>query len=260
MGKPMAARLLRQGYTVVSCAHVRREAIDALKADGLIEVASPREVARAAAVVLTIVRDTQESEHVILGTHGVLAGMRPGAILVIMSTIDPPCCHRVAAAAAARGVAVLDAPVSGGASGAAQGRLALLVGGARAVIERARPILEAMGRLVLCGDLGMGMIAKLANNAVLGGTIALVAEALALAQAYGMPAASLLEVMRHSSGNSFVVHHWGELTAAWARHGLINVRKDVRLCLEAAQSKEVTMPLTAETSQYPWDFYLTPQR
>lgn len=260
MGKPMAARLLRQGYAVVSCAHVRREAIEALKTDGLIEVASPWEVATATDCVLTIVRDTQESENAILGTHGVLAGMHPGAILIIMSTIDPTFCHRVAAAAAAQGVAVLDAPVSGGASAAAQGSLALLVGGDLAVIERARPILEAMGRMVVCGDLGMGMVAKLANNAVLGGTIALVAEALTFARAYGMPAASLLEVLRHSSGNSAVVQRWDELTAAWARHGLINVRKDLRLCLEAAQSKEVTMPLTAGTSQYPWDLYMAPQR
>ena len=260
MGKPMATRLLRQGYAVVSCAHVRRETIEALKADGLIEVSSPQEVATAAALVLTIVRDTQESEDVILGTHGALAGMRPGAILIIMSTIDPTFCHRVAAAATARGVAVLDAPVSGGASAAAQGNLALLVGGDLAVIERVRPILEVMGRIVVCGDLGMGMVAKLANNAVLGGTIALVAEALTLARAYGMPAASLLEAMRHSSGNSFVVHHWDELAAGWVRRGFVNVRKDVRLCLEAAHSQEVTMPMTTRTSQYPWDLYMSPQR
>ena len=128
------------------------------------------------------------------------------------------------------------------------------------MIERARPILEAMGRVVVCGDLGMGMVAKLANNAVLGGTIALVAEALAFARAYEMPAALLLEVMRHSSGHSFVVDHWDELAAGWARHGLINVRKDLQLCLEAAQSKEVTMPMTAGTRQYPWDLSMTPPR
>ena len=214
-------------------------------------------------VIEHVVRPTLPAamlEDVILGTHGALAGMRPGAILIIMSTIDPTFCHRVAAAATARGVAVLDAPVSGGASAAAQGNLALLVGGDLAVIERVRPILEVMGRIVVCGDLGMGMVAKLANNAVLGGTIALVAEALTLTRAYGMPAASLLEAMRHSSGNSFVVHHWDELAAGWVRRGFVNVRKDVRLCLEAAHSQEVTMPMTTGTSQYPWDLYMSPQR
>jgi 2-hydroxy-3-oxopropionate reductase len=251
IGKPMAARLLSQGYRVISCVHVRRDAIEELKAMGLIEVASPREVAAATDVVMTMVRNTQESEGVIFGEQGILAGMPQGATLIIMSTIDPQFCRRVAAHAAAQGVAVLDAPVSGGAPGAEQSTLALMVGGERTVLERCQPLLESLGRIFACGEVGMGMVAKLANQAVLFGTIALVAEALALARAHGMPDVELLEVLRHSTANSFIVQNWELIRALWAHLEPLG-NKDVRTCLEVAHAQAVTMPLTALTSHYPW--------
>jgi 3-hydroxyisobutyrate dehydrogenase-like beta-hydroxyacid dehydrogenase len=168
-----------------------------------------------------------------------------------MSTIDPQCCRRVAAQAAAQGVAVLDAPVSGGAPGAEQGTLALMVGGERTVLERCRPLLEAMGRVFACGAVGMGMVAKLANQAVFWGTVAVVTEALAFARAHGMPDVELLEVLRYSSANSVTVQHWEFIRAMWVHYGPLGM-KDVRTCLEVANAKAVPMPLTALTSQYPW--------
>ena len=251
IGKPMAARLLSQGYRVISYAHVRRDAIEELKAMGLLEVSSPREVAAATDVVMTMVRNTQESEGVIFGEQGVLAGMAQGATLIIMSTIDPQFCRRVAAHAAAQGVVVLDAPVSGGAPGAEQGTLALMVGGERTVLERYRPLLEALGRVFACGEVGTGMVAKLANQAVFWGTVALVTEALAFARAHGMPEVELLEVLRHSSANSSTLQYWELLWAMWAHHEPLGTT-NVRMCMEVANAKAVTMPLTALTSRYPW--------
>jgi 3-hydroxyisobutyrate dehydrogenase-like beta-hydroxyacid dehydrogenase len=97
----------------------------------------------------------------------------------------------------------------------------------------------------------MGMVAKLANQAVLFGTIALVAEALALARAHGMPDVELLEVLRHSTANSFIGQNWEWIRAVWAHLEPLGI-KDVRTCLEVANPKVVTMPLTALTSHYPW--------
>jgi 3-hydroxyisobutyrate dehydrogenase-like beta-hydroxyacid dehydrogenase len=251
MGKPMAARLLSQGYRVSSCAHRRRDAIEELKAIGLIEMSSPREVAAATDVVMTMVRNTQESEGVICGEQGVLAGMAQGAILILMSTLAPDFCRRVATQAASHGVAVLDAPVSGGPPGAVQGTLALMVGGARTALDHCRPLLESLGRVFACGDIGMGMVAKLANNAVAFGTMALVAEALSLARTQGMAEVQLLEVLQHSSANSFIVQHWELIRSMWAHIEPLGI-KDVRTCLEVANAQAVTMPLTALTSHYPW--------
>src|SRR5258708_5836914 len=95
IGKPMAIRLLTQGFEVVSCAHVRREALEELKTQGLIEVDAPRTVAAPTDLVITMVRDTAQSKAVILGDQGVLAGLHPGATLIIMSTIDPEFCRSV---------------------------------------------------------------------------------------------------------------------------------------------------------------------
>lgn len=252
MGKPMAKRLLSHGFEVVSCAHVRRQAIEELKAAGLIEAASPRAVAEGADVVITMVRDTRESEEVILGTGGALSGMRQGTTLIIMSTIDPDFCRRVASLAASQDVAVLDAPVSGFPWRAEQGALALMVGGEPGVIERCRPVLEVMGRVFPCGEVGMGMVTKLANNAVVLGTAALILEARALAQAYGMPESRLLDVFKHASANSFVVQNWEAIRAVWD-HAIGLGLKDVKICLDVASGKGIQMPLTALASRYNWN-------
>jgi 3-hydroxyisobutyrate dehydrogenase-like beta-hydroxyacid dehydrogenase len=251
MGQPMATRLLAQGFTVVSCAHVRRAALDTLKPQGLTEVDSPRTVAATTDLVLIMVRDTAEAEAVTLGDKGVLAGLCPGAILVMMSTIDPAFCRRVDPLATARGGAFLEAPVSGGPVLAAQGTLALLVGGERLVLERCRAVLETLGRIIYCGALGLGMVAKLANNAVLYGTMGLVTEALAFGQAHGMSAAALLEVFQQASANSVTVQQWAVIQGMW-EHAIGLGMKDVQICLDVAERHAIPMPLTAVTRHYPW--------
>lgn len=251
MGKPMAKQLLNHGWNVVSCAHVRRQALEELQTIGLIEAASPQAVAAQTDVVITMVRDTQESHDVILGEQGVLRGMARSTTLIIMSTLDPAFCQHVAAHASVQGVAVLDAPVSGLPVRAEQGTLALMVGGETAVLEQCRPLLETFGQIFFCGAVGMGMVAKLANNAVALGTVALLLEARTLARAHGMPEGHLMEIFTQASANSFVVQHWEAIWEPLVGLGL----KDLHLGLEVAQHRGVSMPLTGaalQTLQHDW--------
>lgn len=262
IGKPMAKRLITQGFEVISCAHVKREAIEELKKLGLVEVASPQEVAQTSTVTITMVRDTYESEVVILGEMGVLQGIRQGSTLIMMSTIYPDFCQRVAQLATEKGVHVLDSPVSGGPMGAENGTLALMVGGDKGVIEGYRHVLEAMGCIFHCGEVGMGMVTKLANNAVLFGTVAVVSEAVALAESYGMAEERLLEVFKNATANSWTVQNWEWMK--WIRDIYVPgdlkttmglSMKDLRMCLDVANRKESRMPITAITSHLDWSVY-----
>ena len=186
MGFPMARRLLQHGYQVFSCANRSRDAIETLKTEGLIEKSAPREVAEQADILITLVIDDQQTDIVLRGVSGALAGMKPGSALVIMSTLAPTYCINIAKQAAERDVAVLDCPVSGGNIGAEKGTLALIIGGDIGVVERCRAALETMGTIYHCGDVGMGQVAKLANNAISMTTAAVVGEACAMARSYGM--------------------------------------------------------------------------
>ncbi len=242
MGFPMAHRLLKHGFPVVSCAHRRREAIETLKTEGLIEKKTPREVAERADILFTIVVDDQQTDAVLRGDLGALTGMKPGAVLVIMSTLSPAYCIDVAKEAAKRGVAVLDCPVSGGNIGAEKGTLALIVGGEIEVVERCRKALEVLGAIYHCGDVGMGQVAKLANNAISMTTFAVIGEACAMARSYGMDIEKLMEILSKSTGQSFVTDNWGYIITQWP-HLCDLGRKDVRLCVETAKDKNVELPL-----------------
>ena len=176
MGFPMARRLLQHGYQVFSCANRSRDAIETLKTEGLVEKSTPREVAEQADIVITLVIDDQQTDTVLHGDSGALAGMKSGSVLVIMSTLAPSYCINIAKHAAERGVAVLDCPISGGNIGAEKGTLALITGGDVGVVERCRAALETMGTIYHCGDVGMGQVAKLANNAISMTTAAVVED------------------------------------------------------------------------------------
>ncbi len=251
MGVPMARRLLSQGWRVASAVNRSRGGIEALSADGLDERPSAADCARDAEAVITMVRDTEETRAPTPGTGGVLAALAPGATLIAMSTIDPGFCRELAAEAAAREVGVLDVPVSGFPFRAAEGTLALMVGGEAAVIERARPLLEVLGTILVCGGPGMGQVAKLANNAVAASSFAAVLEARAFAAAYGMPGEQLLEILANASGDSFVVRNWEAIQPMWT-HVMNLVRKDMGLFRQAAAASEIELPLSEITDRYPW--------
>ena len=157
MGEPMARHLLQHGFPVVSCANRRRKAIEALAKEGLVEAENPAGVGAKADIFMTIVVDQAQTEQVLRGPTGALSTLRPGSVIIIMSTIDPDYCKSLAQELAPRDIEVIDCPVSGGPHGAVAATLALMTGGAADVIERCRAPLEAMGTIFPCGEVGMGM-------------------------------------------------------------------------------------------------------
>ena len=186
MGKPMARNLLKAGYSVT--VHNRSSAAtEELAADGAKVVSSSKEVAERSEVVITMLPDSADSEAVIAGGGGVLEGATRGSVIIDMSSIAPLVSQRLGAEAAAKGVDMLDAPVSGGEPGAVAGTLAIMVGGKQGAFDRCLPILNVMGRSVVkVGDVGAGNFVKLANQIIVAANIEAIGEALVLAQKAGV--------------------------------------------------------------------------
>jgi 2-hydroxy-3-oxopropionate reductase len=182
MGRPMARHLLDAGFPLA--VHSRSPGpVDELVAAGATRCESPREVAAAAEVVVTMLPDTSDVELVLLGELGVREGIGSGSLVVDMSTIDPIATRRIARTLAESGVAMVDAPVSGGEKGAVEGTLSIMVGGRDEDVTRAMPLFRAMGTTIVhVGETGAGQVAKACNQLVVASTIQAVAEALALAE------------------------------------------------------------------------------
>ena len=248
MGRPMVNCLLRAGHSVGSFVHRRREAMEALKAKGLIEVSGTSELAKQTDIVMSIVVDEAQSDAVFRGGHGILEHLKPGSVIMLMSTISPEYCQQLAYEAREKHIQVLDCPVSGGTERAARGELSLICGGETETVERCRPTLEAMGHVHHCGAIGMGQIVKLANQALITSTFRLVSEARAMAEAHGMDLEQLMTVLRQATGNSFVVENWDLLSGQWA-HLAPLASKDLNLFVAAAQKKDVNSTLIAEAAR-----------
>jgi 2-hydroxy-3-oxopropionate reductase len=240
MGEPMASQLLQRGYQVLSSVHRRRDAIERLKPKGIVEKRNPREVAAECDIFISIVVDQTQTEQVLRGPEGALAALRRGGTIILMSTLAPVYCQRLAAESQEKGIDLIDCPVSGGPMGAEKGTLALIAGGNPVVIGRCRPPLETMGTIYPCGPVGMGMVAKLANNAVGLLTIPLVREARAMAAAHGMDMDVLMAVI--GTANSFIVQAWSWVEA-YGEKGAPVAMKDLRLCKETASALGVAMPM-----------------
>lgn len=196
MGAPMARNLLAAGHRLV--VHSRsRPPVDALVAAGAEAADTPREVAaRCGGVVITMLPDSAAVRAVALEPDGVLEGLGAGGLLIDMSTIHPTVSIDVAAAAARRGIGALDAPVSGGDVGAQQGTLSIMVGGGSADLERARPLLDVLGRTIVhVGGPGAGQVVKACNQIVVAVTIAAVSEALVLGSKAGVEPDKILDVL-----------------------------------------------------------------
>jgi 3-hydroxyisobutyrate dehydrogenase len=202
MGRPMAKNVLKANFELV--VHNRsRPPVDELVAAGAAAAGSPHQVAAQCDVVLTCVPGPADVEQVILGENGALAGARAGTVFVDHSTIDPTTARRIAAACAGRGVHFLDAPVSGGTTGAAEASLTIMVGGERAAFDRVRPVLEAEGKNIhYLGPSGVGCIVKLVNQLLVGVHLAVLAEAMVLGTRAGADPQAVYEVLRTSFGAS----------------------------------------------------------
>ncbi len=254
MGKPMAGHLLKAGYPLV--AHNRsRGAVDELVAAGATAGRSPADVARQSTVVITMLPDTPDVEAVLTGTDGVLSTLREGALVIDMSSISPAATERLAALVAAKGASMLDAPVSGGEIGAVNASLSIMVGGDAQALERARPILERMGnkeRIVHIGRSGAGQVCKVCNQIAIGGALAGVSEAFALAKKAGVDASRVRAALLGGFAASRVLEVHGERMLNGNYKPGFRARlyqKDLRLANEAAMTNGVAMPGTATVTQ-----------
>jgi 3-hydroxyisobutyrate dehydrogenase-like beta-hydroxyacid dehydrogenase len=236
----MAANLRRAGHDLAVFNRTRATADAWAQERGATVAATPAEAAAEAEVVITMVVDGPQVEAVLLGENGVVHGARAGLLCVDMSTISPADTRRIGAALAERGIHFMDAPVTGSSPKAEDGTLTIMAGGAAEDFERARPLFEAMGRLVVhAGGLGDGEVIKLINNAVAAVNAVTVGEALLVARRAGADLDVVEQVMGAGSGGSAML----ELKAGpMRRHDyttlfkLEHMLKDVRLCLEEGQA------------------------
>lgn len=246
MGQGMAHNLLRAGFPlrVWNRTAARTEP---LIAAGATAASSPADVAAHSDITLICVSDTPDVEQVVLGEKGVIEGVRPGSLVIDCSTISPSATRTIAARLAGKGAAMLDAPVSGGSEGAANGTLSIMVGGDPADFQRALPVFQAMGKTIThVGPNGSGQMVKLVNQILVVVNMQAVSEALLFAQAGGLDLEKTLAAVTGGAAGSWMLANRGpQVIARDFRPGFtIDLQeKDIRLVLEAAD--ELGLPLLA---------------
>jgi 3-hydroxyisobutyrate dehydrogenase len=252
MGAPMARNLLKAGHAV-TVHDLVPAAVQALASEGARPAADAAGAVSGAEVVITMLPASVHVERLYLADD-LLAHIDPSALVIECSTIAPESARKVALAAQARGIAMVDAPVSGGTAGAEAGTLTFIVGGEAAALQRARPILEKMGRNIFhAGPAGAGQVAKICNNMLLGVLMAGTAEALALGVANGLDPKVLSDIIARSSGRSWATelyNPWpGVMEQAPASKNYAGgfgsdlMLKDLGLAMEAALATRATVPL-----------------
>lgn len=211
MGKPMVRNLMKEEYNV-TIFDIVGEAVEEMVGEGATPASSAMEVASKNPVVITMVPDSPQSEAAILGPGGVLEGASAGSTVIDMSSIAPASSQKIAAACEAAGVSFLDAPVSGGETGAIEGTLAVMVGGKKDVFDKNFDMLSTMsGSIVLCGGYGAGNITKLANQIIVAGNIAALGEALVLAKKSGIDPQVVFDAIKGGLAGSNVMNTKGPM-------------------------------------------------
>jgi 3-hydroxyisobutyrate dehydrogenase len=252
MGNAMAGRLLDAGLELTVHNRTRDRELP-LAERGARRAATPREAAEGADVLITIVSDTPDVEAVLFGEGGAVEGLAPGAVVLDMSTIAPSATRGFAERLAARGVALLDAPVSGGSEGAQRGTLAIMVGGDAAALERVRGVLDVLGSSVThVGASGAGQVVKAMNQVIIAGTYAAVAEGVALAMAAGVDVdVALCAVSGGAAGSWVLSHRAGNMVRNDYPLGFrVRLhRKDLGIALGTAREAGVPLPVTAYVEQ-----------
>jgi 3-hydroxyisobutyrate dehydrogenase-like beta-hydroxyacid dehydrogenase len=245
MGQHMARCLLEGGYPLIVWNRTAGKA-NSLLAAGAHWVDSPKAVAQASDVVITMVTDSKASEGVICGTGGVLEGAHPGLILIDMGSIAPKVSRSIAARAMAGGVSMLDAPVTGNPKVASEGKLGIMVGGPKETFETCLPILEKMGiKIVYVGENGKGSTLKLINNLILGIAIEAVAEAFVLATKVGIDPQKVIEITSVGGARTGAMETRGP---RMARHEFTphfstnNMYKDLSSAMRLAEEAGVSLP------------------
>jgi len=253
MGRPMALNLMKGGHKLWVYAR-RPEAMQALVKAGATACATPMDVATHADVIFTIVSDTPDVESVIFGETGIAKHARSGSVIVDMSTISPTATKVFAERLAKQGVDMLDAPVSGGETGAINGTLSIMVGGKTKVFERVKPLFELMGKnIVHIGDNGAGQVAKACNQIVVAVTIEAVAEALTFARKNGADPAKVREaLMGGFAGSKIMEVHGKRMLDNDFKPGFkVGLhQKDMRIVMETAHQLGVALPAAALVTQH----------
>jgi 3-hydroxyisobutyrate dehydrogenase len=259
MGGPMARNLVKAGHDVTGF-DLSTEALDRLVAAGGHRAATAAAAADGAEVVVTMLPEGRHVEAVYLGANGLVARVPAATLLIDCSTVEVETARRVNAAAAARGIAMIDAPVSGGVGGATAGTLTFMVGGSEQAFGRAKPILDAMGKtIVQAGGPGNGQAAKICNNMILGISMIAVSEAFALAEKLGLDDQKLFDIASKSSGQCWSLTTYcpvpGPVPASPANRDYAAgftaamMLKDLRLARAAAEGSAASTPLGAHAAE-----------
>ena len=246
MGNGMVKNLLRHGYEISAYTRTRAKALEALEA-GAEWRESAADCVRDADAVITMVGFPPDVEEVYFGERGILANARPGTLVIDMTTTSPRLAQRIYTEAADRGLSALDAPVSGGDTGARAGTLAIMVGGDREAFDRAVPIFEAMGKSIrYMGVAGSGQHTKMANQIAIAGTLAGVCEAIAYARAAGLDVDEVISTISGGAASSWQLANNGPKSA----HGdfapgffIKHFIKDMTLADGEARARDLPMPV-----------------
>jgi 3-hydroxyisobutyrate dehydrogenase len=253
MGGGMAANLLKAGINLTVWNRTPGR-ITALAQAGAGVGDSPADVAAGSDIIITCVSDTPDVEAVILGPRGVIERARPGSLVIDCSTISPAATREIAARLREKGVHMLDAPVSGGSEGAAKGTLSIMLGGEADQVDRAMPVLQAMGKTIThVGTHGAGQMAKLVNQILVVVTMQGVAEALLFAQAGGLDLEKTLAAVGGGAAGSWMLNNRGPqvIRRDWRPGFTVDLQqKDLRLVLEAADAMGIPLPSTALVFQF----------
>ncbi len=248
MGEPMARNLLKAGFRLTIHTRTKSKA-EKLLSEGALWADSPAQVARDSDVVITCVTDTPDVRMVLLGKGGVIEGARPGLICIDMSTISPAATKEMCEVLAAKGVTLIDAPISGGQIGAIEGKLAIMCGGEKTAFEKVLHILQAMGRAVTyCGPSGCGQMTKLVNQVMVIHTIMSIAEGFAFAEKAGLDLKTTWEVTSAGGAASFSLKVLGQkiLAGDFKPAFMVDLQlKDLRLVMEIAEQLQQPLPGTA---------------
>lgn len=248
MGQPMSRRLLGAGYPLTIWNRTQEKAKDILAA-GAAWGSSPKALGESSDIVITMVTDSQASEEITCGRNGVLEGAHPGLILIDMSSIAPEMTRSIAARAKAKGVSMLDAPVTGNPKVASEGKLGIMVGGPKETFTVCLSVFEKMGvKIVYVGENGTGTTLKLINNLILGVAIEAVAEALVLAAKAGIDPQKVIEITSVGGARTGAMETRGlrmikhEFSAHFSAN---NMHKDLSSALKLAEEVGVSLPATS---------------
>ena len=254
MGAPMVLNLLKAGYQVKAYNRSDRPSVRLAAEAGAQLLKSSREVAAASDVIITMVTDTPDMEAVILGEEGVAQGAVRGAVVIDMSTVSPSATKEVAAALEQKGIAMLDAPVSGGDVGAQNGTLSIMVGGDQQTFDECLPIFEAMGKkITLIGGHGAGQTTKLCNQIAVSVNNLAMAEALMLAAASGLDVEKVVNAISGGAAGSWQLSNLGPriLKGDFAPGFMVRLQqKDLKLVLGAANDIKLALPGVSLAHQY----------